>query len=454
MSKEGNSLRRSNKSRQGYMGFLTRLCNEIDTLLSDYGNVVKVKDTQLKLNGALTKFKESSATYMDFLDPVRHSEELIKLIEEENHQEERVENYTQKVERYLVEARNHYGSPTPQQYRRPSSAPPTVISAISYPSLLDANYRQRSSPASINCPSTASTVQQRSTATSHERRSLSTSASCASERLRTAKLTAAKAELERKQIIEGKRKNLEDQRKRLEIEVQRRIELATLEAEKEIQEANKNLEMAKLEERIAYEEFNELEEDLRPFKPSSSLIAEIASPPDLSTSSENNGQTLPFTDDRNATRLESLNAYVPQGNLLTKMVETMERVSLSHTLPTTRVIKFSGNSEDYPTFRQRFRLMVESKSLDDSAKMTSLLQFLQGPALQAVLPYETLPGGLQKALTVLEERFGRPCQIVRACVDKLIKGPSIHYNDKEALQRFADTAQATYETLSSLNCLK
>ena len=98
--------------------------------------------------------------------------------------------------------------------------------------------------------------------------------------------------------------------------------------------------------------------------------------------------------------------------------------------------------------------MVALKPIDASTKMSSLLQFLEGPALQAVLPYETLSNGLRKALTVLEERFGRPCQIVRACVDKLIKGPPIHYGDKEAIQRFADTSKATYETLRILELSK
>ena len=74
-------IRRFDKSRQGYLGFLTRLCNEIDVLLSDYGNVVKVKDIQLKLNGALEKYKQSSATLMELLNPDLDSEQLINLID-------------------------------------------------------------------------------------------------------------------------------------------------------------------------------------------------------------------------------------------------------------------------------------------------------------------------------------------------------------------------------------
>ena len=43
--------------------------------------------------------------------------------------------------------------------------------------------------------------------------------------------------------------------------------------------------------------------------------------------------------------------------------------------------------------------------------MTRLLQFLDGPALNAVQRYEPMPSGLAKALKTLEERFGQPFQV-------------------------------------------
>ena len=100
-----------------------------------------------------------------------------------------------------------------------------------------------------------------------------------------------------------------------------------------------------------------------------------------------------------------------------------------------------------------FNQMVESKALDEQTKMARLLQFLEGPALRAVQRYEALPGGLTKALEVLQSRFGQPFKIVRACVDTLTKGPPIASQDKEGLQRYADMAQVMCDTLGSMNCL-
>ena len=67
--------------------------------------------------------------------------------------------------------------------------------------------------------------------------------------------------------------------------------------------------------------------------------------------------------------------------------------------------------------------------------------------------FESVPGGLTKALGVLQDCFGQPFKIVRACVDTLVKGPVVAPQDKRGLQRYADTAQVIYDTLEAMNCL-
>ena len=56
-------------------------------------------------------------------------------------------------------------------------------------------------------------------------------------------------------------------------------------------------------------------------------------------------------------------------------------------------------------------------------------------------------------MKLLEDRFGRPFQIVRACLNSLTKGPMIAPNDKQGLRKYADDAQVMYDTLNSMNCL-
>ena len=69
------------------------------------------------------------------------------------------------------------------------------------------------------------------------------------------------------------------------------------------------------------------------------------------------------------------------------------------------------------------------------------------------LRYEAVPGGSAKSLENLQNRFGKPFKIVRACIDTLTKGPTIAPQDKEGLPHYADIAQVMYDTLESMGCL-
>ena len=138
---------------------------------------------------------------------------------------------------------------------------------------------------------------------------------------------------------------------------------------------------------------------------------------------------------------------------LASIAYSMERITAGHGLPPLQVLKFDGSPKVYPLFRERFHQLVETKAFDEQTKMARLLQFLEGPALLAVQRYEAVPGGLNKALSVLQNRFGQPFKIMKACIDALTKGPVIAPQDKEGLQRLADTALVTYDTLALMNCL-
>ena len=85
--------------------------------------------------------------------------------------------------------------------------------------------------------------------------------------------------------------------------------------------------------------------------------------------------------------------------------------------------------------------------------MSCLLQFLNGPARNAVAGFEGVPGGLGKTLKMLQQRFGQPHIVAKACDDALVDGPNISNNDGQGLQEFADRSRTLYETLRSLNAL-
>ena len=71
---------------------------------------------------------------------------------------------------------------------------------------------------------------------------------------------------------------------------------------------------------------------------------------------------------------------------------------------------------------------------------------MEGKARRAVAGLEGIPGGYSRALKILEQRFGQPHVVAKACVDALIDGPNISNNDREGLCGYADKARTVYET--------
>ena len=61
---------------------------------------------------------------------------------------------------------------------------------------------------------------------------------------------------------------------------------------------------------------------------------------------------------------------------------------------------------------------------------------------------EGVPGGLSKALKMLEQRFGQPHVVAKACEDALVEGVK-----RQGLREFADRSRILYETLQSMNAL-
>ena len=188
---------------------------------------------------------------------------------------------------------------------------------------------------------------------------------------------------------------------------------------------------------------------------------------DLSPSplSEVDRETLfpPLSINRNRERLESRVHFEPEhslqrrsdqsGHILTKLTSSLNSIVTRTNLPPLEVVKFTGDPCKYFQFKSRFDEMVLTQDLNESQQMSRLLQFLDGKARIAVAGFEGIPGGLYKAMRLLENRYGQPHIVTKACIDAMVDGPTIANNDRAGLREFADRARTLYETLSSINAL-
>jgi hypothetical protein len=136
---------------------------------------------------------------------------------------------------------------------------------------------------------------------------------------------------------------------------------------------------------------------------------------------------------------------------MSKVAETLQNIAVKSNLPPLEVVKFTGDPSEYLKFKTRFHQMVVSYELSEEQKMSRLIQFLDGKGRAAVIAFEGVSGGLDKALRTLERRFGQPHIVAESCVHALTGGSTIASGDTPALQVFADKSVAVLETLTALN---
>lgn len=86
---------------------------------------------------------------------------------------------------------------------------------------------------------------------------------------------------------------------------------------------------------------------------------------------------------------------------------TQRKLAYNPILPPVQFKKIWWHPSRVPLFKQRFeRIVMSREDMDDSSKMTRLLQFLDGEAKQAVAGFETATGGVHQAQQILEQRYG------------------------------------------------
>ncbi|XP_064632677.1 uncharacterized protein LOC135490994 [Lineus longissimus] len=61
--------------------------------------------------------------------------------------------------------------------------------------------------------------------------------------------------------------------------------------------------------------------------------------------------------------------------------------------------------------------------------------------------------GYMTAMSTLKERFGRPFQVVKSCIDRVTKGPRLTFQNRKGLLEFADLLNSTYHTLQDQELL-
>ena len=207
------------KSLVGYASAMTRACQQIDPLLVDYGNLASVKSLQASLDKTWNNYRESIARYRSLVD--ENSMEIHEVNNQYASQELRKDNYDQKIKEFTIAAATHFNEQVSRDLANIGLASPT--------------------PSVRSVSSRASKLSE------------------AGERLHNTKMAAAKAalmekqtELKRKRSVEIEIKRLEMEMNQKQFELKQQLELAKLEADRDISKAKEKAELAELEFRVLH----------------------------------------------------------------------------------------------------------------------------------------------------------------------------------------------------------
>ncbi|XP_041453667.1 uncharacterized protein LOC121406862 [Lytechinus variegatus] len=129
----------------------------------------------------------------------------------------------------------------------------------------------------------------------------------------------------------------------------------------------------------------------------------------------------------------------------------LEAISLSN----ADVFKFNGDPLRYFEFVRSFDNLIGRSALDNGAKLLRLFNSCEGEPKKIVQCCMIMDPavGYHKARTLLEDRFGSRFKISQAWVRKVTSGPNLRPTDKSGLQRFSDDLKICNTTLQALGMM-
>ena len=117
------------------------------------------------------------------------------------------------------------------------------------------------------------------------------------------------------------------------------------------------------------------------------------------------------------------------------MVSGLERIEM----PKKEFLSFDGDPKRYPRFIKSFEINVKRRVKEDDEKLSYLIQYCKGAAKDAIENCLMLPPeeGYKEAKEIIRKNFGQKHIIVRAFIDKVVKGSQIRAWESEKLSQLA-----------------
>ena len=116
-------------------------------------------------------------------------------------------------------------------------------------------------------------------------------------------------------------------------------------------------------------------------------------------------------------------------------------------LPEIKLLTFSGNFDEWETFWSSFHNNVDSRDdLEQSAKLTYLLQSLEGEPREMIVGLFHTDDNYRIALDSLHDRYADPIQQTKVLLQKFFNLPTPRHNAKE-LRKFLTECRKVREQM-------
>ncbi len=122
-------------------------------------------------------------------------------------------------------------------------------------------------------------------------------------------------------------------------------------------------------------------------------------------------------------------------------------------LPKLVITKFNGTYLDWPRFWEQFKETVDKTSVEPVIKLTYLRELLEPKVRKTIEALPFTSEGYNRAMSILQERFGKESEIIKAYSKQIFDLPTINDLNVNKIHEFTDKLTYAVQSLETLGKL-
>ena len=122
-------------------------------------------------------------------------------------------------------------------------------------------------------------------------------------------------------------------------------------------------------------------------------------------------------------------------------------------LPKLVITPFKGTYEDWPRFWGQFKENVDKSEIPSVTKFAYLRELLEAKVLRSVEALPFTAEGYARAISILQEKFGKQSEIVKAYTKQILELPYINNVNVRKIHEFSDQLTYSVQSLQTLGKL-